>query len=423
MQGRLKLWLALCLALALTITAHACCADRVPIPTQGFIEEAEQVAVIAWNGEEEVLVLSVSLQPSRSQVEVLEVIPLPSMPTVELVEVEAFKELLSKVQWMLPLTRGAEGLDVAFHEVLGPHDLWVLEVEDAEGLASWIQDYSSSRGLPSPEVLNEAVEVFQRYIDSGYRFFAIDALTLTGEHWVEPLMYRFNSSHLYYPLEVTSLAEGYTTIALIVLSTEQLDLAQAHSLGFMDLYAGLIEVEELGLEELEEVLGSNPVHLYLLSYMGWVKELEGDLKLSFATEEAEQWLPYTPDTSQVEVDVEVEDGRALFQVCITFPTSGFHVDWGGLERDGNRFWADVSVTRWTGPVLQVITFERNTYVAEGLGPGVYTFTFKVNGESVAEETFMVWMPATFEELKAALILLVIGLVVVGLPLMRSLLAA
>ena len=73
--------------------ARAAYADRgsIPFVPNVRIFEPNQRAMIAWNGEEEMLLLSTDLRAS-ARTKVLEVLPLPSEPEVKKGEIEAFRK-------------------------------------------------------------------------------------------------------------------------------------------------------------------------------------------------------------------------------------------------------------------------------------------------------------------------------------------
>ena len=66
--------------LMLMLSFPAVCGDGGIIgPPQIYIQEKAQNAIVAWNGTEEVLILSIDIQSSEPT-KVLRVIPLPSNP-------------------------------------------------------------------------------------------------------------------------------------------------------------------------------------------------------------------------------------------------------------------------------------------------------------------------------------------------------
>jgi hypothetical protein len=67
-------------------------------------------------------------------------------------------------------------------------------------------------------------EAIQDYLGRGFRYYALDLITFSPqEKSIEPILYRFNSSMLYYPLVITSPVGGNGNITLFTLTKERLD--------------------------------------------------------------------------------------------------------------------------------------------------------------------------------------------------------
>ncbi|HDI47197.1 MAG TPA: DUF2330 domain-containing protein, partial [Candidatus Methanomethylia archaeon] len=163
--------LAAVLLLAAALSLNAVAADKMVIPVDHYwIYEPSQKAIIAWNGETEVLILSVDLRAGKTyhveeswgnggeevaEVVAVEVLPLPSVPEVEQVSTKAFtviqqyvNERLREKRLAVPfyerLAAGAKGagslgLEVVFTEIIGPHNVTVLKVKNASALLKWLQ--------------------------------------------------------------------------------------------------------------------------------------------------------------------------------------------------------------------------------------------------------------------------------------------
>jgi len=108
----------------------------------------------------------------------------------------------------------------------------------------------------------------------------------------------------------------------------------------------------------------------------------------------ERWVPYTPSSENVEVNIRQKASLTIVEVTITFPHAGFRVDWGDVERKGATFTVDVKVEEWTGFSAQVVTRKTHAYRLGELEPGVYTFVFKANGEILVIQQFEVKKSST-----------------------------
>lgn len=68
-------------------------ADRgmIPVDPEVSVYEPGQKAILAWNGHEEVMILSTDVTSSKETL-VVEILPLPSKPTVEAASFQSFEE-------------------------------------------------------------------------------------------------------------------------------------------------------------------------------------------------------------------------------------------------------------------------------------------------------------------------------------------
>lgn len=214
-------------------------ADRGSIPFREGVEifEPNQRALLAWNGEEEIMLLSTDLVASESTM-VLEVLPLPSEPEVKKGDVEVFAratEIINRrVAEKKTTTRGVKGLakpnekpagEVTFHERIGSHDISVTHVLDQTGFVAWVTEYFDSVGVRSPTIPEPLKEVVKEYLAEGYTYFVFDVVSLDEEPKTsEAIQYRFKTDHLYYPLKITRTETGFTEIDLLVLTPRLLNV-------------------------------------------------------------------------------------------------------------------------------------------------------------------------------------------------------
>jgi len=73
-------------------------ADRgmIPVSPEVSVYEPGQKAIVAWNGAEEILILSTGVSASGETL-VVELIPLPSKPQVEAASFTSFEEVQSLI--------------------------------------------------------------------------------------------------------------------------------------------------------------------------------------------------------------------------------------------------------------------------------------------------------------------------------------
>ena len=217
--------------------------------------EPNQRALIAWNGEEEILILSTDLKAS-APTKVLEVMPFPSKPTVQAGDVKVFEKAIKlindaqKPRMTEIAAMSAEGgggevggatkvtpaAELAFHEKIGATDINVIHVLKADGFIDWVEKYLKKQGVKEvaiPDVLKKSVG---EYLQDGCQWFAFNVVSLEKEprskHAVE---YRFVSDCLYYPLRISRTDEGETIVSLLVVTKDMLNRRQFAALPWSKL--------------------------------------------------------------------------------------------------------------------------------------------------------------------------------------------
>ena len=228
---------ALLVVVVALLGAGAALADRGSIPFDPLVRvfEPNQRAIIGWNGQEEVLILTTDLQAS-APTQVLEVLPLPAEPTVTESDVQVFSDLTAIINSHLAaaeddgsrnqgMAAGAPGpaAEVTFHERIGAHDVTVFKVLDQGGFVSWVEDYLAAQNAQAVTVPDPLEQVVGEYLADGYAWFVFDVVSLDSEPKTnQAIQYRFASDSLYYPLRITRTEEGPTTVDLIVLTPDPL---------------------------------------------------------------------------------------------------------------------------------------------------------------------------------------------------------
>jgi hypothetical protein len=214
------------------------------------IYEPGQNAICAWNGKEEIMILSVDIQSSTEDTKTVHVIPFPNKPKYSLVEENVFE----KINWHMEKDRDYESnvpdywevydeyemnapddIDIISHEKIGPHNITVAYVSRSYEFQDWSNKYFRSHGLSDIILPEETSQVINQYLKKGYNYFVFDIIDIQNR-WqsVEPLAYRFKTDVLYYPLKITSLLPGQTTIdlAFITPSGSSLNYKQMKDLDF-----------------------------------------------------------------------------------------------------------------------------------------------------------------------------------------------
>jgi len=204
-----------------------------------LLYEPGQKAIIAWDGQQEILILSTDVY-AEADTTALRIIPLPSQPEkIEQGDFNSFHYIgkliydrFDRRTWLDcaggKKDGGGVGVDIVFHEKIGAHDIWVAKATDAAELIKWGEDFlvrnQIQHQISSPGLESLAAQ----YIQEGIQFFVFDLVELSpDQNSVEPIVYQFQSDTLYFPLRISSIIPGETQISLFLLTPEPLvDVSQ-----------------------------------------------------------------------------------------------------------------------------------------------------------------------------------------------------
>jgi hypothetical protein len=285
------------LVACILLAAATAWADRGSIPYKPGVQvfEPNQRAMIAWDGREEILLLSTDLRASEPT-KVLEVIPLPAEPKVSKGDVEVFRKATRLInQKLAPPAMGGLGVgqgrgggrqlagEVTFHKKIGPHDISVTRVLDPPGFLRWVEDYLRKAGVNNPTVPPPLSQAIAEYLSDDYKWFVFDVVEL-GEETVtnDAIQYRFASDCVYYPLRITRAEEGQTSISLLILTPQLLSRFPGLPVERVQLSHEPVTITSGELRELSEdmdaLLGHRPdMNLRIWQIDGRLSEFRQDL--------------------------------------------------------------------------------------------------------------------------------------------------
>jgi hypothetical protein len=226
------------LAFGFFLAAGTCLADCGSIPFKPYasVFEPNQRALIAWNGDEEILLLTTDLRASEPT-KVLEVIPFPSEPKVKKGDWAVFSKATDLINRKLSpgdrmayrrVGRGGVGADgappppageVTFHRKIGAHDISVTRVVDQRRFVEWVEEYLKKAGVDNPAIPEVMKASVKEYLADGFGWFVFDVVELGRETFSkEAIQYRFRTDFLYYPLRISRTGQGDTSVRLLILS-------------------------------------------------------------------------------------------------------------------------------------------------------------------------------------------------------------
>jgi hypothetical protein len=250
----------------LLLLSLAVIADRGSIPFRPDVRifEPLQRALIAWNGKEEILLLSTDMNASDST-EVLEVLPLPSEPTVKKGNIEIFKRVTAFINKKIReqyisigkrdggKERSHPAGEVTFHEKIGAHDISVAHVLDKDGFIEWVEKYLDSLGVKNPIIPEGLKKVVEEYLKEKFTWFVFDVVSLDKELKTnDAIQYRFKTDFLFYPVKITNTEEGYTSMEFLILTPELLRNFPGISIEKIELLHQPISITPRELDSLDK---------------------------------------------------------------------------------------------------------------------------------------------------------------------------
>jgi len=292
-----------CLLVVLLFLASFCFpvayADRgmIPVTPDVSVYEPGQKAIVAWNGQEEILILSTDVSASSETV-VLEILPLPSRPVVEAASFQSFQRIqemiweegVSLKTFANTYDARSGSVEVLFHEQIGAHNITVVEAGIAGALVDWANSFLLASGVDQEITLQNFESVVEDYMGRGFRHYVLDIITFSpAERSIDPILYRFDSSTLYYPLLITSPVGGDGEITLFTLTEGKLTRDyQPFSLAFYRAFGGQLQPIQFVLSrgDLSKIdlrigeLFPEGAWLNVLKYEGNLGYLNGDLMIS-----------------------------------------------------------------------------------------------------------------------------------------------
>jgi len=223
----------------------------IPVkPVEVF--EPGQNGIVCWNSTHERFILSIDVSAEEAT-QGLHVVPFPSLPSVTLGNMTIFDNLtavfMSTVLWDEKYEGGyndgggagaAPGngspVDIEVHEMIGPHDLSVIKVNDPSGFQYAISGVLEDLGIPSHYWPPEMNQVVTNYVRRGYCHFALDMLSVTrNTSTIEPLVYEFQTKEAVFPLEISSILEGECEISVAMIVPEDLPLDLSDALDDLEM--------------------------------------------------------------------------------------------------------------------------------------------------------------------------------------------
>ncbi|XOA43077.1 MAG: DUF2330 domain-containing protein [Candidatus Nealsonbacteria bacterium] len=193
----------------------------IPWPPDVHLDQSAQNAIVAWNGDEEIIILSINIESSANTT-ALRIIPLPSNPS-EIKEgtFESFERLIEIMNEKIEADRKqylglgdkeaqvpATGIEITFQKRIGAHDITVVKVNDLDYFLDWVRDFAKNKGFQQKEISSEFKEGVANYLKKDIKYFVFDVIEAGQEkESIKPLIYSFENDFLYYPILISGISE------------------------------------------------------------------------------------------------------------------------------------------------------------------------------------------------------------------------
>jgi len=271
------------------------------------LNQSAQNAIIAWNKQEEIILLSVDITASE-EATVLRVIPLPSNPSeIKEGEFESFETLVrimnEKIDYAGPPTMGTgraedlsakAGVEITFHEQIGAHDITVVKVNDLDAFLDWIKDFTTKNGLEQQEISPRFRLGVESYLKKEIDHFVFDVIDAGQEkESIKPISYRFETDYLYFPILISGISgigESRTNIDLFLITPKDVEFPNPPYSYYSNWFRGYGSSVEFSQAELTEVsvniadLFQEGANVRKASLYGKLKNLTRDLMLFSSSE-------------------------------------------------------------------------------------------------------------------------------------------
>ncbi len=297
-MNRLRLSVGFSLVFACRLALADC--GGMPYVPGVRLFEPNQRAAVAFNGEEEVLLLSTDLRASE-KTKILEVLPLPAEPKVSKGDVELFSKATALINARLGLKNPAWGMGgmggmgggtdrggpppagiVTLQEKIGAHDITVTKVVDRKGFINWVEERLRKDGVDNPTIPEPMKEVVAEYLKDKYRWFVFDVVDLGDAlKSKDAIQYRFRTDHLYYPMRITRTGTGDTFVQLLIFSHKLLRLPKGGGMkskvAHDPLQLSPAELKSLGNQDMSDLLKGRPCWLRIWEVRGPLAGFKKDI--------------------------------------------------------------------------------------------------------------------------------------------------
>lgn len=286
-----------------------------------YFKESLQQAVIAWNGSEQIMILQTNDEPIAGETAMLSILPLPGEP----LEIKRAKNehavgdatnlitttLVKQAEQAGMAASGVYGT-IGISAKVGVHDFVAIRLGSLAAkevrleLEKMLEQYLADRygqNAVMPVVTRDLVNTVSRYRTGGYEWFILDLVvgkplespegsdSENGPPGKIPVLYRFKSRAVYYPLVISGVGgTGETKVDLAIFSRTLLQIVNgpdnAHAVDIGGEVTAKLRAEQLASidEMLPAFLGGNDQQIKgrIMTIMGHLEHFDDDFIMQAA---------------------------------------------------------------------------------------------------------------------------------------------
>lgn len=191
----------------------------------------------------------------------------------------------------------AEPVEIRLSQKIGLHDVTVIKINDINGFNKWVIDFLDKKGIKKIELkaLKNFSDVAEDYIKRGIQYFVFDYVEVkNAPRFIEPLIYRFKTDKLYYPLKTSNIIGGVGSVELVLILPGTLGINENEMMEILKIFpyyfrpelssSSKIYLRELKpiYEKAEEIFNEkSKIYLQMLRYRGKY-EFKDDLNLDIS---------------------------------------------------------------------------------------------------------------------------------------------
>ena len=121
----------------------------------------------------------------------------------------------------------------------------MIKINDISAFTQWVRGFFSKKGIKVTNDLSSFYKNAEDYVNRGINYFVFDYVSLKREkRLIEPLIYRFKTDKIYYPLKTSNVVGGEGIVDLIFISPGSFTGGKFKNPRFSHFYSSYFELSD-----------------------------------------------------------------------------------------------------------------------------------------------------------------------------------